>query len=142
MLRIGKLTDYAVLILAHMARTPESVMSATFLAEALHLSVPTMSKILKILSDAGLVSSLRGSEGGYRLQKPAGEISVAEVIAAMEGEIAMTECCERINHCAINSTCVMKENWVKINMMVNSLLSRLSILDMLEPISIKSKMYG
>ena len=56
MLRIGKLTDYAMLILSQMAKDPHSILSATFLAEALHLSVPTVSKILKMLSDASLLT--------------------------------------------------------------------------------------
>lgn len=134
MIRIGKLTDYALLILGHMAQHPDIVISATSLAEVLQLSVPTVSKILKILSEGGLVSSTRGADGGYRLAKPALELTLAEVIATMEGGLALTECCENINTCVINSRCAMRDNWTKINRMIHTLLSRFTILDMLKPI--------
>src|SRR5690606_8098214 len=103
-----------------------------------HLTPPTVSKVLKMLSDACLVNSLRGAEGGYRLARPAAEISVADVIAAMEGELAMTECCESSGLCAIDSLCAMRENWRKINKMVHALLSRFTILDMTGPLFIKN----
>lgn len=134
MLRIGKLTDYAMLILSEMAKQPASVLSATALADRLHLTPPTVSKVLKMLSDAGLVSSLRGAEGGYLLARPASGITVADVIAAMEGDIAMTECCDDTNLCAIESMCAMRDNWRKINGMVRGLLSQYSILDMTSPL--------
>ena len=137
MLRIGKLTDYAMLVLSEMAKDPSSVLSATYIAEQLHLMPTTISKVLKILSDASLVTSVRGAEGGYRLARSAGEITVADVIAAMEGNIAMTECCDDTSLCAIDSMCSMKDNWRKINGMVRSLLSQYTVLDMLSPLSLE-----
>lgn len=137
MLRIGKLTDYAMIILGEMAKQPASVLSATALADMLHLTPPTVSKVLKILSDANLVSSMRGAEGGYRIAKPAASITVAEVIAAMEGAIAMTECCEDTSLCAIDNMCSMRENWRQINGMVRDLLGQFSIVDMMSPLSLK-----
>jgi FeS assembly SUF system regulator len=137
MLRIGKLTDYAMLILAELATRPETVLSATSIAEVLQLPAPTVSKILKILADAEMVTSLRGAEGGYRLAREAKSISVADVITAMEGDLALTECCEKSDLCSINSVCNMSGNWRKINKMVHALLAKLSIIDMKEPINIK-----
>jgi FeS assembly SUF system regulator len=134
MIRIGKLTDYALLILGHMAQHPNHVISAASLADTLHLSVPTVSKILKILSEGALVTSTRGADGGYRLAKLASELTVAEVIATMEGDLALTECCESINTCMINTRCAMRDNWSRINHMIHTLLSRFTILDMLKPI--------
>jgi FeS assembly SUF system regulator len=134
MLQIGKLTDYAMLIMGQMAKEPNTILSATLLAETLHLTAPTVSKILKLLCEAGLVSSVRGTDGGYYLARPAKNITVADVVAAMEGEIAMTECCERTNFCAIDSLCAMRENWQKINKMVQALLARFTILDMASPL--------
>ena len=134
MLRIGKLTDYAMLILSQMARDPGSLLSAAAIADCLRLSAPTVSKILKMLSDADLVSSVRGAEGGYRLARAAASISVADVITVMEGRVGMTECCESAGLCAIDSLCAMKENWRRINKMVYSLLADFSIEDMLKPI--------
>lgn len=136
MLRIGKLTDYAMLILGQMATLPDTVLSATYLAEALHLSPATVSKILKMLADAGFVSSVRGAEGGYRLAKSAKEITIADVISAMEGELALTECCENRGVCVIDKLCTMRGNWQKINSMVHALLSKLTIIDMKEPLQL------
>lgn len=130
MLRIGKLTDYALLILGQMAREA-SLVSATAIADALHLGAPTVSKILKMLSEAGLVSSVRGAEGGYQLNRQASQISLAEVIVAMEGGVAMTECCESKGLCVIDPLCSMKENWIKINKKVHDMLAGVSIVDML-----------
>lgn len=135
MLRISKLTDYAMLIMSQMAKDPNSVLSATELAEVLHLSGPTVSKILKMLADALLVKSVRGADGGYHLSRPAEKITVADVISAMEGELAVTECCESVNLCAIDSVCTMKDNWRKINKIVKSFLTKLTIRDMLQPLS-------
>ncbi len=135
MIRIGKLTDYAMLILSQMARQADTVLSAASLADTLHLTTPTVSKVLKILSEGELVSSVRGAEGGYRLARPALEITVADIIAAMEGDFAMTECCEKSGLCAIDTMCTMRMNWRKINNIIHSLLGKLTIVDMLEPIS-------
>lgn len=134
MIRIGKLTDYAMLILSEMAKNPDSIQSTSCLAETLLLTAPTVSKILKMLSDAGLVESVRGAEGGYHLARMASAITVADIIAAMEGELAMTECCESAGLCAIDSMCTMRENWRKINKMVHSLLAGFTIADLLKPL--------
>ena len=142
MLKIGKMTDYAMLVLSAMAKNPDAIMSAASIAEALGLSVPTVSKILKTLGDAGLVSSVRGAEGGYHLGKPAKDICITEVIEAMEGDLAMTECCESANNCTLGASCSMQDNWLKINQLIKSLLSRLSILDMAGPISLEEVLHG
>lgn len=134
MLRISKLTDYAMLIMSQMAKEPNLIISATQLAEILHLSGPTVSKILKMLADADLVRSVRGAEGGYHLSRSAEKITIADVIFAMEGELAVTECCESINLCAIDSVCTMKTNWRKINKAVKTFLTQLTIKDMLQPL--------
>lgn len=134
MLRIAKLTDYSLLIMSQMAKEPESVLSATLLAERLLLSVPTVSKILKMLSDAGLVNSVRGAEGGYHLAHSPKEITIADVLNAMEGELAMMECCLRKNLCQREASCAIRLNWQKINTQVASLLASFTLVDMLEPI--------
>ncbi|MBV9576035.1 MAG: SUF system Fe-S cluster assembly regulator [Gammaproteobacteria bacterium] len=134
MLRIGKLTDYALLIISQMAREPHAILSAASLAERLHLTSPTVSKILKILSEAGIVSSVRGADGGYHLARLASDITVADIIIAMEGDLAMTACCETQDQCLLTS-CTMRENWQKINNMVHSLLASFTMLDMLTPLS-------
>jgi FeS assembly SUF system regulator len=91
MLRISKLTDYAILLMVELTRDSE-MLSAHALAERIHVEIPTASKVLKLLAGDGLLESYRGASGGYRVSRQAGDISVAEVIAAIEGPIAMTEC--------------------------------------------------
>lgn len=138
MLKIGKLTDYAMLILGQMVKAPDSVLSSALLAETLYLAAPTVSKILKMLSDANLVTSVRGAEGGYRLARLATAITVADVITAMEGELAMTECCEGVGLCMIDTMCAMRQNWQTLNNKVKSLLTSVTIMEMTAPLSIKS----
>lgn len=137
MLRLGKLTDYAILVLSQMAKQPASILSAATLADALQLSVPTVSKVLKMLADGGLVLSVRGAEGGYHLARPSAAISVADVITAMEGGLAMTECCDAKSRCGFDSACALRGNWQKINKIIYSYLASLSLVDMLKPLPLK-----
>jgi FeS assembly SUF system regulator len=134
MLKIGKMTDYAILILSRMAKTPTLVLSANALAADVYLPQPTVSKILKILSDKCLVESMRGPDGGYKLAKAAAEISIVDVIAAMEGGIALTECCATSGQCAIDSRCTLRKNWQRINKMMGTMLASFTLLDMLTPL--------
>jgi FeS assembly SUF system regulator len=142
MLRIGKLTDYAMLIMSQLAKDPHSVLSATVLADILHLTPSTVSKVLKMLSDNDLVRSVRGADGGYHLAREAAAISVAQVIAAMEGALALTECCDSSALCTLDSMCTLKGNWKKINKLVYSVLDKLTIRDMLHPLTLKGPIYG
>lgn len=142
MLRIGKLTDYAMLIISQMAKDSQSILSATSLAETLHLSAPTVSKILKILSDRGLVKSVRGAEGGYHLAKDAAQITVADIISAMEGGISVAQCCENFNVCDLTGRCVLRENLLKINKLVHSVLDGFTIVDMLSPLVLHRLPHG
>lgn len=142
MLRIGKLTDYAMLILTELAKTPDLHLSATLLSELVHIPAPTVSKILKMLSEAELVTSIRGVDGGYRLARAAQSISLAQVLAAMEGELAMTECCELNHSCVVTSVCALQHNWKKINKFVYVLLSKISIIDMLGPLTLQGLLDG
>lgn len=137
MLRISKLTDYATVIMSYLASDPSRVLSATSIAKALHLGIPTVSKILKILSEAELVKSFRGIGGGYQLARPTSEITVAEVVSAIEGNLAMTECCAGKNLCALDSLCAIKENWKVINKIILTALSGLTLADMTKPITQK-----
>lgn len=134
MLRISKLTDYAMVILSFLALDPAKIASASAIAGEVHLGVPTVSKLLKILSEAGLVRSFRGMGGGYQLAKTASEITVAEVVTAVEGHLAMTECCSTVNTCAIHSLCALKDNWQIINKVILDALASLTLQEMIHPL--------
>lgn len=136
MLRISKLTDYALLIMSSLARTPDEVVSATQIAHNLRLNLPTVSKILKILAEGELVQSVRGSVGGYHLTSAPASITVAQVITVMEGQIAMTNCAKQQSDCELQSVCLLRDNWKKINTMVYALLTQFTLLDLLKPLAI------
>jgi FeS assembly SUF system regulator len=131
MLRISKLTDYGVVLLSHMARDEQAVHNARDLAAASALPLPTVSKVLKTLGRAGLLRSHRGALGGFSLARPAERISVAEIISAIEGPIALTDCsgsCRGV--CELEAACVVRSNWRKINLVVHDALQALSLFDM------------
>ncbi|AKS42818.1 SUF system Fe-S cluster assembly regulator [Wenzhouxiangella marina] len=130
MLRISKLTDYATVLLAELARQPEACVAASVLAEATRLEVPTVAKVLKTLARADLVSSVRGVNGGYRLASAPEAVSVAAIVRAMEGPIALTECGLEPGLCAHESNCHLRGNWQRIGVAVEQALEALSLADL------------
>jgi FeS assembly SUF system regulator len=133
MLRISKLTDYAILVMVELAREGD-LTSAHAVAERVGLEVPTSSKVLKLLAGAGLLESYRGPNGGYRVSRSAGEISVAEVIAAIEGPIAMTECSVEEGLCNQEESCELRGNWQRISVAVAQALEDVSLAEMSAPV--------
>jgi len=130
MLRISKLTDYAILVMVELVRAGQEVRSAQALAERSGIELPTASKVLKLLAGAGLVRSYRGPAGGYAAQRAAEDISVAEIIAAIEGPIAMTECSIHDGLCTVEANCNARENWQKISRAVAGALEKVSLAEM------------
>ncbi|MDP3930856.1 MAG: SUF system Fe-S cluster assembly regulator, partial [Methylococcaceae bacterium] len=115
MLRLSKLTDYATVILSDMAKGQTQVHSAMEIAAATGIALPTVSKILKLLVNAEVLISTRGAKGGYVLAREPGKISVATVISALEGPIALTECSISQQGCEQASGCDIRGNWNLIN---------------------------
>lgn len=134
MLRLSKLTDYGTVIMTHMARQPACVYSAAEVAIAIGVTVPTASKILKTLARANLLQSLRGTHGGYLLSRPPDEISIAEVIDAMEGPVGVTECSATVGLCAQEGSCSLRANWQHVNQVIRKVLSDLTLADMAQPV--------
>lgn len=130
MLKISKLADYASLIMNFLAKHPEAFFNATAVAEATHLALPTVSKLLKLLSDAKLLNSTRGSAGGYRLARDVHKISLVELLAAIDGSPALTECSLGAKSCVQNDSCLMKHNWQMINGLILTVLKNISVADM------------
>ena len=115
MFRLNKLTDYGIVLMAHVARTSlpgseETPHTARSLAEATRLPLPTVGKLLRQLSDAGLLSSHRGVKGGYNLARQPSTISVADIILALEGPIGFTECSVVPGLCEMERSCSIKIN--------------------------------
>lgn len=136
MLRISKLTDYAILMMVEMTRD-EEMLSAHALADRIHVETPTASKVLKLLAGSGLLESYRGANGGYRVSRKAADISVAEVIAAIEGPIAMTECSVEEGLCSQEDSCDLRSNWQRISMAVAQALRDVSLAEMSAPLEKK-----
>lgn len=135
MLRLSKLTDYGTVLMTTLAQRSDQPYSASELAEISHIAAPTVSKLLKQLAQAGLVESQRGSKGGYRLARSANDIDMAEVIAALEGPIALTECAGQDSQCGIGHTCGVRGNWQVINFAIRNALEGVSLADMARPIA-------
>ncbi|RMD78232.1 MAG: SUF system Fe-S cluster assembly regulator [Gammaproteobacteria bacterium] len=133
MLRLGKLTDYGTVLMTHLARHGERRHSASELAAELGLSLPTVSKVLKALVQGGLLVSHRGAKGGYGLARPAEEISVASIVAAIEGPIALTECSQAQGSCEQEGSCEVQGNWRRINEAVQRALEEVSLADLARP---------
>lgn len=134
MIRLGKLTDYAVVVLTAMARTPTVIHTAASLAERTAVPTPTVQKILKLLARGRVVLSLRGAAGGYTLARTADLITVAEIISAMEGPIALTDCVDGAEgSCGVERLCPMRGNWDKVNRAVRKALEEVTLADMAMP---------
>jgi FeS assembly SUF system regulator len=130
MLRMSKLTDYGTMVLAQLAANAGQLSTAGQVADATHLRQPTVSKLLKSLAHAGLVVSTRGVQGGYALARPADTISAAEIIDALEGPVAITECSSTNGCCTLESFCRVGVAWQRINRSIRKALEDVSLADL------------
>lgn len=138
MIKISRLADYGLIILNGMAAEPAHYYSAAVLAERTGIALPTVSKVLKLLNEAHVISSTRGANGGYRLLKQPEQLSVAEVIAAVDGTPALTECCQRDNGCVLDSRCTLRSNWQLINQVIIRVLSQFTLADLNRPLALNN----
>ncbi len=116
MLRLSKLADYGVVIVATLALRNEPLMNATRLAELTTLPGPTVAKLLKRMAKAGIVSATRGAAGGYRLARPARDITTVELIEAVDGPISLTSCAQHIKApCEHANACPVFGRWSPLN---------------------------
>ncbi|HYZ25131.1 MAG TPA: SUF system Fe-S cluster assembly regulator [Rhodopila sp.] len=129
MLRLSRLTDYAVVVLVRLAGT-EGVQTSPGIAAATGIPEPTVAKVLKALCAADLVASQRGPRGGYRLNRPLATIPIADVIAAIDGPIALTACVEGATGCESLGLCPMRGRWDPVNDAISRALSTITLADM------------
>lgn len=134
MLRISKLTDYGTVVLAWMARQPHGLHAAAEVAAGTRLAEPTVRKLLKRLTQGGLVTSQRGVHGGYALARPAESIHAVEIIDALEGRVAITECSGDHSQCGIEARCGVGPNWQAINQAVRSALQQVTLAELARPV--------
>ena len=132
MFRISKLADYAVVVLVDMAKQGNLLMSAAVIAENTRMAEPTVAKVLKMLSRQGIVLSVRGAGGGYRLARPADQIAVIDIVEAIEGPIALTACVDGAEpDCALGACCSVRGRWDSVNQAMRSALEEVMLADMI-----------
>jgi FeS assembly SUF system regulator len=144
MLRLSKLADYAVVVLIRLdeggragcpasvgVASADAVQTAACIAAATGVPEPTVAKVLKALSGAALVESQRGAKGGYRLRRPLRGIAVSDVIAAIDGPIALTACVDGSSGgCDVQSLCAVRGRWDLVNQAIRAALSDITLHDM------------
>lgn len=133
MLRLSRLTDYAVVALVRLGRANSldgGVETTPGIAAAIGIPEPTVAKVLKALTNSGLVISQRGAHGGYRLAKPLVQIPVADVIVAIDGPIALTSCVDGAIGCESQSLCPVAGRWDPVNHAIRDALSGITLADM------------
>lgn len=134
MIRLTRLADYGVLVMTHIAARPESVHAAADVADEIRLPPPTVSKILGAMARGGLLQSHRGLKGGFSLARPAEDITVGEIISAVDGPIALTDCLDDgTSDCALESLCPTRGHWQKINGAIKKALDEVSLADLMQP---------
>lgn len=136
MLRLAKLTDYAIVLLAHMARQGHvCVHSAVELADGTGVPLPTVQKVMKSLTQASLTLSVRGARGGYSLARDPAQIRLVEVIEAVEGRVALTACSAGDGEaCSDEAHCQVSGHWPVINRAVRAALEQVSVLELSRPV--------
>lgn len=133
MLRISKLADYGTVVMVYLARHHDALHNATQIAESIHLATPTVRKLLKLLASHGLLQSQLGTKGGYALAKRAQDISVADIIQAVDGATALTECSHHPGECALEAVCSISGNWQLISRAINTALDSVSLAELAKP---------
>ncbi len=132
MFRLNRLTDYAVVVMTQMAHDPKAVRTAPQIARNTGVPLPTVAKLLNALTRESLVTSHRGATGGYTLHRRAEEITVAEIIQAIEGPIALTACVDVSGyHCDVETLCPMRGNWEEVNRAIHDALDQVTLADMI-----------
>ncbi len=137
MIKMGKLTDYGTLMMTYLAREPKRLHSAQDIAQAIGINVPTATKVLKMLTRSGLLESHRGIKGGYVLAKTPIDITMADIIGALEGPIGLTDCgtSDQPGNCQRERSCSVKANWQRISQAVNDALASVSLAEMTVPVA-------
>ena len=134
MLRLNRMTDYAVVVLDRMAQSPGLVQTASQIADGSAIPLPTVSKLLKQMAGAALITSHRGANGGYSLDRAAKAISVAEIVEALDGPIALTACVDGAeDQCDVEAMCPMRGNWNRVNNAIRAALECVSLAELIDP---------
>ena len=131
MFRLNRLTDYAVVVMSQLALRGEETLSAQSIARDTAVPLPTVSKVLGLLAKDGLIVSQRGAAGGYLLAQPPEKITMAAIIQAIEGPIALTACVDGSDDtCASESLCPIRGTWDRVNQAIHGALNSVTLKEM------------
>ena len=133
-MRLSSMADYAVVTLCAAARHCGQMgamglrVSAADLARETGLPQPTVQKLVSHLAKAGLIKSVRGAGGGIQLARPAAAISLADIVEAVEGPIALTACVDHgKSDCALEANCQVRPHWDLVNQSLRTALAEISL---------------
>ncbi len=134
MLRLTNLADYAVVVMTAAARCDGGSLSAASVAARTSIPAPTVAKIMGLLKRGGLLASSRGVAGGFRLASVPSAISVADIVEAVDGPIALTNCQHgEVSACALEGSCTVRPHWKPINVAVRAALAAVTLADLAGP---------
>jgi FeS assembly SUF system regulator len=133
MIILSRLADYGVIVASHLAAEPARQVNAAAIAAATRLPPATVAKVLKRLAHAGIVAGARGAAGGYRLARSPADVSLAEVVAAIDGEIGVTQCASHVEGCERTHFCPTRPHWAHINRAVSEALRAVTLAEMGRP---------
>lgn len=132
MIKISKLSDYAIVVLSELSRARGQIVTATMLSQSTRIPEPTVAKVLKILSKHDIVQSTRGAHGGYHMARDPQSITVHELIVALEGPVAITSCAHNsTDRCKVEEFCTVRGGWQKINDAVIATLDGIFLTDLI-----------
>jgi FeS assembly SUF system regulator len=135
MLRLSKMTDYSVVVMGRLASRPDARQSAAEISTATGLPAATVGQVLKALGAGGLVNGARGAHGGYVLARAPKDISVAEIVTALDGPVAITACVDGADDpCNVQSVCLLRGSWDAVNSAIEAALTDVTLEDMLQPL--------
>ena len=135
MFRISKLTDYGIVVMTYLAENQEGLYSAKDIAEATQLTLPTVTKLLKVLTREALLNSQRGVTGGYSLAKSPDQITVAAIIQAIEGNLGLTDCAAIDSQCTLEPVCHTRRTWRLISQVIHDALDSITLGQMATPMT-------
>jgi FeS assembly SUF system regulator len=133
MLRLSNLADYGVVVMTAAARAAETAaapLSASQVSTLTGIPAPTVAKLMGQLGRAGLLTSQRGVAGGFALARPAARVSLADIVEAIDGPIALTHCGNSDAGCDLSHACAVRPHWAPVNRAVKAALSQVSLADL------------
>ncbi len=134
MIKLSRMTDYGIVVMSQLRTAPEDSRTSTELSGATGIPLPTVSKLLKALARAGLVTSRRGAHGGYALVRDLDAITATEIIEALEGPVALTACVDGSDSaCGVEALCPIRGGWDRINEAIRSALETVTLAELCAP---------